>query len=68
MSPKVFSEESLRKIAETIAYPEESFNKFTDPQDPQYADYKDRNEELWLDKGFNLGVEYFLNALLKKLQ
>lgn len=47
-------------------YDDKTFQKFTNPDHPLYSEYKDRAQEMWMDKGFNNGIDYAIHVLNEK--
>ena len=56
------SGEQLKRIEDYI-YTEESFRKFKDPTHPDYENYKDREFEMWHDKGSNNAIEFVVRVI-----
>ncbi len=58
----IITEEQIKKIKEVL-YSDESFDKFVNPENPLYKDYKDRDYEFWHDQGNNNAVHSILKIL-----
>ena len=56
------TEEILEEIR-AVAYPEESFDKFSNPNNPDYEIYKGRQIEEAMDRGNNNVVEAICRIL-----
>lgn len=59
---KIITNKQIKEIKDLI-YSEQNFDKFLNPLNPLYEDYKDREFEMGHDKGNNNAIENVLIIL-----